>query len=223
MRRAMVLAAVSNPALIENEAAKLDDPDGTRQRMLAWIEELGLGDELEPEEWKVLQRPVGTLDKQAMLNAMWRVEGLGVLAWALQLYELPPYDQLVAPPDLYDALGLLSSERGASLLASPELRSQDELDEMNAHLLAFHWRMRDFSIRPQPMDFVAFSKNCWFGEFDVSRFRLIGGDLAIGDAAIADARQEAVQTAQSTAMERHLAINWLAGYSDVYSETDTST
>ncbi|MBI1902993.1 MAG: DUF4272 domain-containing protein [Planctomycetia bacterium] len=223
MRRAMVLAAVSNRALIENEAEKFDDPDGTRERMLAWIEELELGDELEPEEWKVLQRPVGTLDQQAMINAMWRVEGLGVLAWALRLYELPPYDQLVSPPDLYDALGLMSSEAGASLLASPELRSQDELNEMNAHFLAFHWRLRNFSIRPEPMDFVQFSKDCWFGGFDVSRFRVIAGDLAIGDAAIAEAPEEAVERAHSTAMERHLAINWLSGYSELYSETDTST
>jgi hypothetical protein len=35
--------------------------------------------------------------------------------------------------------------------------------------------------------------------------------------------KEIVQKALSSACERHLAINWLTGGGDVYSETDTST
>jgi len=73
------------------------------------------------------------------------------------------------------------------------------------------------------MDFVEFSRNCWFGSFDIQQFRVIDGDLAIGQSAIIDASEEVFQRVLSTAMERHKAINWLMGDSDIYSETDTST
>jgi hypothetical protein len=166
---------------------------------------------------------VGTLDQRAFFDSMWRVEGLAVLAWALRLHPLPPYDELVVPPELYESIGLFDSDAGKQLLAGPNLRSPEELASMQEHLLAFHWRVRDFSLRPQPMNFVEFSRNCWFGSFDIERFRVIDGDLAIGKSAISDAPKEAIQRAQSTAMERHRAINWLMGYSEVYSKTDTST
>jgi hypothetical protein len=129
----------------------------------------------------------------------------------------------VVPPDLYESIGLFDSEAGKQLLAAPNLRSPDELASMQTHLLAFHWRVRDFSLRPQPMDFVEFSRNCWFGSFDIQQFRVIDGDLAIGESAIMKSPEEAMRSVQSAAMERHMAINWLMGYSDIYSETDTST
>lgn len=94
---------------------------------------------------------------------------------------------------------------------------------MRDHLFAFHWRMRDFLIRPQKMDFVEFSRNCWFGSFDLSKFQVVKGDLALGGVRIDKAGPEAVGKASSTAMERHTAINWLLGESELYSETDTST
>jgi hypothetical protein len=201
------------------------DPHGVAQRLriASWIDDLGMADELEPDEAKVLQRPVGTLDERALINSMWRVEGLAVLAWALQLHPLPPYDELVVPPELYEAIGIFDVAAGQQVLRAPNLRPPEELDEMGAHLLALHWRMRDFSLRPTAMDFVEFSRNCWFGSFDTSGFRIVDNDLAIGDGALSDAPSEEVQRVQSTAMERHLAINWLRGYSQVYSETDTST
>jgi hypothetical protein len=95
---------------------------------------------------------------------------------------------------------------------------------MQTHLLMLHWRLRDFlHLRPQRMDFAAFSKECWFGSFDIGAFRLIDNDLAIGAAPIDEAGPDELSKVSSLAMERHLAINWLHGYSEVYSQTDTST
>ncbi len=56
-----------------------------------------------------------------------------------------------------------------------------------------------------------------------ARFFVDENDLALGKAAISDAPQELFQLASSIAEERHLALNWLAGDSEVYSQTDTST
>ncbi|TWT29415.1 DUF4272 domain-containing protein [Blastopirellula retiformator] len=222
-RRALALTAVAARATLEMDAPQLDEPEELRARLLEWVAALEIDDEFEPDEWKVLQRPVGNLEPQDHLNAMWRVEGLTVLAWALGRFDLPPDDELVVPMELYQSLGFLDADLGRAVLAAPELRSAEELEEMQIHLMMLNWRVRDFRLRPEPMDFVAFSKDCWFGQFDVSRFRLIDNDLAIGDAAIADAESERFSIVQSLALERHLAINWLMGSSEKYSETDTST
>lgn len=222
-RRALALTAVAARATLELDAEQLDSPEELRKRLTAWLESLDIGDELEPQEWKVLQRPVGTLEQQDFINAMWRVEGLAVLAWALGLCEMPPDDELVVPMELYGSLGFLDTEAARAILASPELRPAAELEEMRIHLLMLHWRIRDYSIKPEAMDFVAFSQNCWIGSFDISRFRIIDRDLAVGDTALHDADDERKSIVASLAMERHLAINWLSGYSAVYSETDTGT
>jgi len=220
--RAIALAAVSERGLLENEASGIKDAEQARQELVDWVTGLGITDELEPEEWKALQRPVGRLERQDAIDAVWRIEGLAILAWALRWYDPPAYDELVRPPLLFDAVRIL--EPGAmELLSEPTLRAPEELASMREHLLAFHWRMRDFSVRPHSMDFVQFSKKCWFGSFDISRFRIIDNDLAIGDEAIHRADTDEVDRVQSIAFERHRAINWLMGYDTIYSETDTST
>lgn len=227
-RRTLALTAVATRATIELDhiqgALDADEGESHRQQMLSWITELDIDNEFEPQEWKVIQRPVGGLEEQDFINAMWRVEGLAVLAWALNLHPIPDYDELVVPMELYSSIGLNEAEAGKSLLANPELRSVDEIKVMTEHLLALHWRVRHFSIRAERMDFVEFSKECWFGSFDLSRFRTADRDLAIGDVGIVDADPEEVSRVGSLAMERHKAINWLRGYgSTVYSEVSTDT
>ncbi|HEX7375600.1 MAG TPA: DUF4272 domain-containing protein [Pirellulales bacterium] len=221
-RRALALAAVTSRALLEQ-----DDPNESwvadyHRDTLAWIDEIGIADELEPDEWKVLQRPAGTLDERAQINATWRLEGLVVLAWALRRFDMPPYDELVNPQELIRSLGFPDAAEARELLQAPTLRASDEVEVMRKQLLGLHWRVRNFGLRPRAMDFLAFSKNCWFGQFDITPFRLIGNDLALGPDAISDAPEELVELVSSCAMERHQAINWLVE-GGIYSETDTST
>jgi hypothetical protein len=61
------------------------------------------------------------------------------------------------------------------------------------------------------------------GSFPLDRFRIVDNDLALGDVAIHAAPPDAQQRAASTALERHIAINWLAGKALLHSHTDTST
>ncbi len=72
------------------------------------------------------------------------------------------------------------------------------------------------------MDFRAFARDCWFGPLDVSAFRLVEDDLALGEYAISGAPEDLFRSALSAAMERHKAVNWLVG-GGVYSQKDTST
>ncbi|HET6324455.1 MAG TPA: DUF4272 domain-containing protein [Planctomycetaceae bacterium] len=222
-RRALALTVVAARAVLELDAPHFEAPDSHRQRLLNWFKDLDIGDELEPDEWKVLQRPVGGIDPQDHINAMWRVEGLAVLAWALELHKLPPDDELIDPGDHFASLGLFDVAVARECLRSPKLRAAEELGVMQTHLLMLHWRLRSYSIHRASMDFAAYSKSCWLGSFDISAFRLIDNDLAIGSLAIHDAEEAARKMVSSLALERHLAINWLMGYSEIYSETDTST
>lgn len=227
-QRTLVLTAVAARATLEldhlQDALSKEEGEEHRQRLLSWVAELGIDDEFEPQEWKVLQRPIGSLEEQDFINAMWRVEGLAVLAWSLQIHPVPAYDELVIPMELYDAIGMFDADAGRKLLNEPQLRSAEEITGMLEHLLALHWRVRDLSIRAEPMDFVAFSKDCWFGSFDLSGFRIIDDDLAVGDSAIADADPDEVSKLGSIAIERHQAINWLRGYaSTLYSAVTTDT
>lgn len=225
-RRLLSLLAVAARATMELDFKQ--GAEGLQEyltKLVPWIEASGFRDELEPQEWKVIQRPLGRLENQDFIDAMWRVEGLAVLAWAMKLCPLPPYDEIVVPVELYKAIGFLDNEKCQTLIKAPQLRSKEELEDMRKHLLAFHWRVREFSLRPNAVDFVDFSKECWFGGFDVQQFRIIDGDMALGDHAIVDASEEQLGIAQSTANERHMAINWLSGLSrkGLYSQADQST
>jgi hypothetical protein len=79
-RRALALAAVPTHALLEQQDPYDPRSEANRQRFLSWVAALGLEDELEPDEWEMLQRPVGRLDRQAAVHSTWWLEGLGVLA-----------------------------------------------------------------------------------------------------------------------------------------------
>ena len=225
IQRTLALTAVAARATLELDSLNGDVVDGEihRKRILDWVAACDIDDELEPEEWKVLQRPVKKLQQQDFINSMWRVEGLAVLAWALQLHPMPVYDELVIPSDLYQSIGLFNAEAARELHQKGVLRTDDELKEIHDHLLALHWRLRDFSLRPNLMDFKAFSEKCWFGNFDISRFRLIRGDLAIGNLALNKATPDEISRVSSIAAERHVAIIWLHGQRELYSEIEAHT
>ena len=223
VRRALALTAVTARALAEQANPTDEGVEEYRRDILQWVEALDLGDELEPNEWQVLQRPVGQLDPQSTINSTWRLEGLAVMAWALGRFELPPYDELVDPQELFGAMCFLDVPQAQQLLAEPQLHSPEELAELQKQSLAVHWRLRDYTLRPQSMDFRDFAENCWFGPLNIRPFRLIDGDLALGEFAIDNAPDNVFSSAHSSAMERHQAVNWLTWGGEIYSETDTST
>lgn len=221
-RRMLALAVVANRGLVESEAAAKPNLKGVPDRMIEWVNELGVGDELEPDEWEVLQRPLGRLDQQSIIDSVWRIEGINVLAWALRLTRIPPHDELVQPSETFTAIHFFDTAASLELIKSPNLRSPRELQDMQGRLLGIHWRLRDFTIRPEPMDFEAFSRKCWFGSFDIRGIRTARKDLAIGDKPISEAAEDEFDTTYSAARERHHAINWL-NWGGVYSQVDTST
>lgn len=220
--RALVLCAVVCRGFIEQEP-KSRDNDALRRRVLDWLDGLKLMPEAEPKELAMLRAPLGTLPPQDAVDAGWRCEGLAVLAWALQVFELPGYDTEMEPKAVTEALGFLWAEEAAELLAAPTLRPAAELERVGRQLFALNWRLTEFSLRPKSLYFGAFAKDAWFGPLDASYVRLMQGDLAVGNQPIIRATPEEVAALASVARERHEAINWLLGQDPVYSRVAANT
>lgn len=222
--RAIVLAAVVDRGMIENEYSSSGDAEKARMNLLAWIREIDVVDEAEPEELALLEQAFGELGLQQIVDAIWRIEGLAVLLWALGLLELPQYDALVDPQTVWNAVRVCDAEIARGILQSAKLRTPEQLATYRTQATMINWRFRNQRLHPRQVDFVAMSRSCWIGSFDLVGLQIIDSDLAVGGAPICNVDPERLSTCESIANERHLAINWLTGLnSSTYSETDTST
>lgn len=221
-RRAVALTAVTVRAILEQESpgpARVY----TQRDLLAWVRDIGVGDELEPAEWEMLQRPTGYLDARQQINSTWRLEGLVVLAWALGRFDVPPYDRLVKPNALWKSLGVYDIEASVALFANPTLRSRQEIAALRNRQFAIHWRLRNFSVHRDILDFAEFAGNCWFGPLDITGLPLVKGDLALGRKRLDRAKPDMLSKALSIAQERHQAANWLWEGPELYSDARTDT
>lgn len=218
LRRAHALSAVIVRGFLERDAGNAS-ADQLRVRIAAWLEERNGWTELEDDERALVETPLGSAEPQTILDATWRSEGLGVLAWSLGRFELPAHDAMVDPKAASDAVGFLSKDADAPAVLRPDA----DIQRVGERCLAVHWRFREFSLRRAPVNFEEFSRTCWFGPFDITGVRLVKGDLAVGDCAITEAAPSEVRRCQSISQERHQAANWLLGVAVLYSDVDTST
>jgi hypothetical protein len=223
--RALALAAVVARAFAEMRP----DSSGNREARdspLAWLRGLGIASELEPQERAFLQAPLGRVERQTVINAAWRAEGLVVLAWALGRCELPAYDQPVPfpPQQAQEAVGLAAPDVARELLASAALRPATEIDRFATHITVVGWRLRQFGMVPVPMDYAGYLRgHGLFKETWLAGLRLVDGDLAVGAHAIADAPAEVVVRCRDAVDERRRAAYWLQGDDPVYSKVDPAT
>lgn len=219
--RALVLTAIASRGSLEGSDRNSETIEFWRA-VSDWFDSLRLDSELEPQERHLLRTPFGRLERKEAIDAGWRSEGLGVLAWALGRYQLPSHDELVDPRAAADSVGFLRPREETALI-SGRLRSADELVAYSESMFSIHWRLREFSVRPRPIDFVEFARGTGFGPLSLDGIRLAGNDLAIGRAPIGQATRDEVHHVQSIARERHQAANWLIGVDTLYSRVDTST
>lgn len=220
-RRALALAAVVCRSGIEPEAGH-PEVEAFRADLLAWLAESGVMGELEPAERALLETPVGALTQRQWMDASWRGEGLVVLAWALGRCDLPPYDEPADSPGVAHALGFLEAS-AAERSSNATLRAGEEIDRIAELLFAAHWRLRQFSLAGEPMDFVTFAQTAWFGPLETEGLRFVAGDLAIGSRPLGAAAEESWREVMSIVRERQQAANWLTGQDPVYSEVTCDT
>jgi len=226
--RTLVLAAVVYRSCIEQRAdgqqGRREGFEPFRRGLLDWIDSLGLSGELDQLEREFLEARPGRVKEQTIINGLWRREGLGVLAWALNRYDLPAYDQCVDLPAVADNLAFLDSGCAGRFLGSAALRPSSDISWLSSCASIVHWRLRQFSLAPGPMDYQEYLRqHPLFKGIGLSGVRFIDGDLAIGDKPVAAADADEFQNCLSIAMERAQAVYWLQGDAAVYEDVDTPT
>lgn len=220
IRRAHCLSALVCRSFIDEPGN--EECLGLQSRINTWLAEVGAEHELELWEADCINADLGTLDPQIRVNATWTSEGLAVLAWALDLFDLPSHDECVDPQQVSAALDFLHPE-AAALHTKAQLKSPEEIENAAARAFAIHWRLRQFSLASEPLNFAEFANTAWFGPLNIENVALKENDLALDGQPIAKAPADMLRLATSIARERHQAFNWLLGYAEIYSEVDTST
>jgi hypothetical protein len=243
--RALVLAALHYRIAFENFLVQRADEDSrlANANLLSWVEQAGLLPEFEPGEWDLLRAPLGRLPAAAVAGESWRLEGLGVLAWALRRYRLPPYDSPVGSAVL-EGLELFGPPGAPDLRDAAAVRPPEEVRRYAAQITVVHWRLRQFQLRPgspvyreatrKPppwghgvgagMDFAAHLRaHPRFRDYWLENLRLVGGDLALGGRSLADASPEDVRQCTALAAARQVAAYWLRGDEPLYSRVRPDT
>jgi hypothetical protein len=196
--------------------------DAYLARLADWFWTLDVGHELEEYERYVLDQPLGAVGTDEAQQLSLTLESVAVLAWSLQLVEMPAHDQLVQAKRLADVLGLFREDT-RFVIDSAELRCEAVLRAAADRVLAVHWRLREFELSPRPIDFAAMCRDSWFGALDADALPIIDNDLALGGQPIARADPSLRQRVKLATQHRHRAINWLCGHHTLFSHVDTST
>jgi hypothetical protein len=223
-RRAVALMAVTARAVIEREVKqiRLTGAQATdmHARLLAWVAEVGLETEFEQPEREVLRVPPGKLADRDFSDALWRVEGLEVLGWALNRSAMPRYDGVSNVDDVWNALGFLDTDVVRKLLAAPTLRPRGDLDAYRRQMTAYHWRLVQFQQTEKVIDFRAVAEGGKFGPVDVDVFGLADGDLTLRGQRIDRVPEEVFADVAGVTHERLIAITWVCQGPAIYSKVE---
>jgi len=215
--------------------------EAERRREAYWghFRALGLWGALSPQECELAATTVLTMTHPQQLNAMWRMEAVQVLMWALHLVAtLPPYD-VPASPNLLQAVPTEGIER---FVQSARLRPNREIDQARDLAELWHWRARTRQLIEEGYTLDQFDPDRKMRAAGVEtlddivrltakhgkeegRFEVIDEDFAVHGKAYRDLSPEEWSEVRSITLERHFALNWLCGYApnNRWDETPTDT
>jgi hypothetical protein len=115
--------------IADSEPTAQAEADGIR----AELADSGAAEELEPWEEELLATPLVRWTAEQALDAIWRYEGAGVLAWWLGRLEMPAYDTPFAAGDVVRALTPWTEVLVPEVTAGPG-RTVEELDALAEQL-----------------------------------------------------------------------------------------
>jgi len=160
-------------------------------------------------------------DDPGVIDAVWRGEALGTLLWALQLAELPPYDEPFAAEEVV-AVDL----RGA------ELRDAEEIDLEREAARLWHWRARTTDVQADgsaslPERYASYDQlvasvamrgyeQGFLPEPVRGDFRAYGADYRRLD-------PDRLDEAHAIAAERHHALGWLTSPGTTWDDVSLDT
>ncbi len=160
-------------------------------------------------------------DDPAVIDAVWRGESLGTLLWALQLAELPAYDEPFEPDEL------LGAELGDGRLRDAE---EVELERESARL--WLWRARTTALQAAgdvelPDRYASFDQLIAATAMRGFEQGLLPapmrGDFRAYGKVYRHLAPEQQAEAHSIALERQHALNWVAGLGDSWDDVPLDT
>ncbi len=160
-------------------------------------------------------------DDPAVVDAVWRGEALGTLLWALQLIELPPYDQPFDPEQV-----------AAAGLEEAELRAAEEIELERDSARLWHWRARTTGLQAAgalelPERYSTFDQliaaTAMRGYEQGVLPAPMRGDFRAYGKVYRHLAPEQHAEAHSVAVERHQALNWLCGAGETWDEVPLDT
>jgi hypothetical protein len=160
-------------------------------------------------------------DDPAVVDAVWRGEALGTLLWALQLVELPAYDQ---PFD--------DEEVAAVQLDDADLRDSEEIGLERDSARLWHWRARTTSLQAAgalelPERYATFDQliaaTAMRGYEQGVLPAPMRGDFGAYGKVYRHLAPEQHAEAHSIALERHHALNWLCGEGETWDDVPLDT
>ncbi len=169
---------------------------------------------------------------QQHLNAMWRLESVVVLMWALGLIQdFPLFD---SQTDV-EFLKRIPNENLTEFIKSTVLRPDGEIEDKRSLAELWHWRSRtrqlieEKKVPPAESGFNSFDQivqgvaNEAFKKGGL--FQIIDNDFAAKGRAYRELTDEEWSEVRSITMERHQALNWLCGYAqnNRWDKTPTDT
>jgi hypothetical protein len=217
------------PSSESDRVSLLEMLESRRKQVLNALVAGGLWEYCTDDECAVFNAHPEQITERQRINVSWRAESIACLAWAFGLLEhLPAYDTQFDPENALNAIPLEGSERAAlALRPSSEIESARDLAEL------WHWRSRTRELAGS-----SFEKRSEFERYDAIVRQVaqraatdgvipapIAGDFPAFGRAYRDLSAEEWAFAQSIAMERHLALNWLCGYApgNEWDRTPTDT
>ena len=156
-----------------------------------------------------------------VIDVVWRGEALGTLLWALQLEELPPYDEPFSTDEVV-----------AAPLGSASLRDREaiELERESARL--WHWRARTTAVQADgtielPDNFASFDQLVAATAMRGFEQGLLPapmrGDFRASGKVYRHLSAEQHAEAHSIAAERQHALTWLCGEGDNWDDVPLDT
>jgi hypothetical protein len=160
-------------------------------------------------------------DDAEVVDAIWSGEALGMLLWALELAQLPPYDRP------FDAGRLLSTGYEDAIL-----RPDEEIERARETARLWHWRARTALLQANgqvelPPEWHSFDQ--LVGATAMRGFergllpRPLRGDFPAFGAVYRELSDEQKQEAHQIAWQRHRALNWLCGLGKSWDTVPTDT
>jgi hypothetical protein len=221
-RRALALCAVACRSQLEPHAGDAE-ARAIHDSVRAWLAAARVDAELEDEERRIVETPLGQMSREDATSAGWRGEGAATLAWGLGRWTLPAIDETVDASDVAMQLDWLADDPLA-LTESAQLRARTDVVQLAEMLEVAQWRLdRELAGEPavslRNFDARSFQwprhvQPLQFGE---------DGDVSLGGKSLADAPEHSKRLALRVVMERRRAVNWLAGQHAVYSAVDVES